>query len=70
MSKTIYVIDDDPLVRLIVGKMMSRVDDRLTFVHCENGKIGLDKLLEFQGKYSDCIVLLDLNIPILDGGDF
>lgn len=70
MNKTIYIIDDDPLVRLIVEKMMSRVDGSLTFVHCENGKIGLEKLSEYQGNYSDCIILLDLNMPVLDGWGF
>lgn len=70
MNKTIYVIDDDPLVRLIVEKMMSRVDGSLTFVHCENGKVGLDKLSEYPNDFSDCIVLLDLNMPILDGWGF
>lgn len=70
MNKTIYVIDDDPLVRLIVEKMMSRVDNSLAFVHCENGKIGLDNLSEYLGGFSNCIVLLDLNMPVLDGWGF
>jgi CheY-like chemotaxis protein len=70
MNKTIFIIDDDPLVRLILEKMMSRVDNSLAFVHCENGKIGLEKLIGYQGKYSDCIVLLDLNMPVLDGWGF
>lgn len=50
--------------------MMSRVDDSLTFVHSENGKIGLEKLSEYPGDFSDCIVLLDLNMPVLDGWGF
>lgn len=70
MNKTIYVIDDDPLNRLIVEKMMKRVDDSLTFVHCENGKIGLEKMRGYLGNFSDCIVLIDLNMPILDGWGF
>lgn len=70
MSKKIYIIDDDPLSRLIVEKMMNRVDNNLTFVHCENGKIGLERLKANQEEFSDCIVLLDLNMPVLDGWGF
>lgn len=70
MNKTIYVIDDDPLIRLIVERMMSKADNGLTFIQCENGKMGLEKLQCHQGKFSDCIVLLDLNMPILDGWGF
>lgn len=50
--------------------MMNKVDNTLTFVHCENGKIGLEKLKDYQGEFSDCIVLLDLNMPVLDGWGF
>lgn len=67
MYKTIYIIDDDALVRFIVEKMMSKVDDTLTFIHCENGKVGLEKLFEHKGDFSKCIVILDLNMPVLDG---
>lgn len=70
MNKTIFIIDDDPLIRLIIYKMMNKVDNTLTFVHCENGKIGLEKLKDYQGEFSDCIVLLDLNMPVLDGWGF
>lgn len=70
MSKKIYLLDDDPLVCLIVEKMISRVANSLTFVNCENGKIGLNRLSEYPGDFSDCIVLLDLNIPVLDGWGF
>ena len=70
MNKTIYFIDDDPLVRLIAEKMINKVDNILTFVHCENGKIGLEKLKGYQGEFFDCIVLLDLNMPLLNGWEF
>lgn len=32
-------MDNDPLPRLIVEKMMNRVDNGLTCVHCENGRL-------------------------------
>lgn len=70
MSKTILIIDDDLLVHLIVEKMMSKIDSTLTFISCEDGKVGLERLIEHQGNRSECIVLLDLNMPVLDGWGF
>ena len=70
MSRTIFIIDDDPLVRLVVEKMMTRIDNSLKFVHCEDGEIGMEKLTGYPGNFSDCIVLLDLNMPVLDGWGF
>lgn len=70
MNKTIFIIDDDPLVRLIVQKMMNKVYNTLSIVQCENGKIGLEKLKDYQGDFSDCIVLLDLNMRVVDGWGF
>lgn len=70
MSKTIFIIDDDPLINFIVEKMMSKVDSTLTFIKCADGKVGLEKLFGYQGNLSDCIILLDLNMPVLDGWEF
>ncbi len=67
MNKTIFIIDDDPLLRLLVERMMTVVDKSLTFIPCENGKTGLDRLNEYLGSSTSCIVLLDLNMPVLDG---
>jgi CheY-like chemotaxis protein len=70
MSKTILMIDDDPLVCLIVEKMMRKMDPDLTFITCENGKLGLERLSENKKNNSTCIILLDLNMPVLDGWEF
>lgn len=70
MNKTIFIIDDDPVFRFIVEMMMSKIDNSLTFITCENGKVGLEKLKDYLKTSSECIILLDLNMPILDGWDF
>ena len=70
MSKTILIIDDDQLVRLIVEKMMSKIDSTLTIIPCEDGKVGLERLIERPENHFECIVLLDLNMPVLDGWGF
>ena len=70
INKTVFIIDDDPIVRFLVEKMMSKVNSDLAFIQCENGKIGLDKLQSHKGDLSRCIVLLDLNMPELNGWQF
>ncbi len=70
MSKTVFIIDDDPVLRLIVEKMLSKIDSSLVFIPCENGKIGLDKLNYHLEDSSECIIFLDLNMPVLDGWGF
>lgn len=70
MSKTILIIDDDPLIRLIIKMMISKIDSALTLIPCEDGKVGLERLIEHQGNGFETIVLLDLNMPVLDGWGF
>jgi len=70
MSKTVIIIDDDPLLRLIVERMMVSIDSSLNFISCENGREGLNKLNDHLESASECIVLLDLNMPVLDGWQF
>lgn len=70
MNKAVFIIDDDPVLRLIVEKMMSKIDSSLVFISCENGKVGLDKLNYHLEDSPECIILLDLNMPVLDGWGF
>lgn len=70
MNKFILIVDDDLLLHRIVERMMSKIDSSLTFIPCENGKVGLDKLRDHLKVSSECIILLDLNMPILDGWGF
>jgi CheY-like chemotaxis protein len=37
---------------------------------CENGKIGLNELEKISGSNENVIVLLDINMPVLDGWGF
>lgn len=70
MNKTIFIIDDDPILRLIIQRMFGKIDNSLVFIPCENGKIGVEKLKEFLKSSSECVILLDLNMPVLDGWGF
>ena len=51
--------------------MMDKFDSSLIFIHCENGKIGLEKLnSHLQISSESILILLDLNMPVLDGWGF
>lgn len=67
MTKTVLIIDDDPIIRKIIQKMIYIVDVSVICYHCENGEVGLSFLKKLQGSTDPVIVLLDINMPILDG---
>lgn len=66
------IIDDDPIYIFGIKKMIEVVDFCSDFIVFNNGKEaidGLNKLYADTGKVPD-IILLDLNMPILDGWQF
>lgn len=70
MEKELFIIDDDPIYRLIVSKTVNTIDASLIINQCENGEIGLAKLEYLRNSNHEIIVLLDINMPILDGWGF
>jgi CheY-like chemotaxis protein len=70
MSNQILIIDDDPIYRMIVSKTIERIDSKLRIAHCENGQIGLDLLEALSAADNSIIVLLDINMPLVNGWDF
>jgi FOG: CheY-like receiver len=71
-QKTIWVIDDDPIYQIIVNKMIQKSELFLNTVSFKNGKDAIDafkkKLKE--NEVLPNIVLLDINMPIMDGWEF
>ncbi|WP_281225219.1 response regulator [Flavobacterium aquiphilum] len=70
--KTIWVIDDDPIYQIIVNKIISKSELFLSFSSFENGKIAIDTLKKMLDKNEVLpnIILLDINMPIMDGWEF
>lgn len=67
MEKEIFIIDDDPIYRMIVSKTIARLDASLPIDHCENGQEGLTMLEHRTSSKAKIIVLLDINMPVIDG---
>lgn len=71
-SVTILLVEDDPGHARLIEKNLRRGNINNPIVHMENGQKALDYLLcenEFDGLIHPdfLLVLLDLNIPIVDG---
>jgi CheY-like chemotaxis protein len=70
--KTIWVIDDDPIYQIIVNKIIQKSELFSSVSSFINGKDAIDalkKTLE-NNEMPPNIILLDINMPIMDGWEF
>lgn len=70
MTKKIFIIDDDDIYRLIVSKMLEKFDTSLSIEQCENGENGLEILESHKATTDTIIIILDINMPRLEGWGF
>ena len=71
-SVTILLVEDDPGHARLIEKNLRRANIKNNLVQVDNGQSALDYLFqegEFEGttRPPSLLVLLDLNIPVLDG---
>jgi CheY-like chemotaxis protein len=75
-KKAIWVIDDDAIYQIIVNKIIQRSEMFSTITSFKNGKEAIDVLQEIVHNTADesvslpDIILLDINMPIMDGWEF
>lgn len=70
--KSIYIIDDDDIYVYGMRRILKSLDDTLTVNSFGNGLDALDQinhLIESDGELP-CVILLDINMPVLDGWQF
>ncbi|WP_416444752.1 response regulator [Leeuwenhoekiella sp. A16] len=70
--KLACIIDDDPIFVFGIKKMMELTEFCDNFLICCNGKEALDKLTSIiaEGENIPEVILLDLNMPVMDGWEF
>lgn len=71
-TKLIYIVEDDPIAAMIAGEVLRRnhiVADIQMYV---NGQRAFDQLTAVvrNGGHIPDLILLDLNMPLMDGWDF
>lgn len=72
-NKIIWVIDDDFIYQTIIGKLIKKSGVLLTHSSFMNGKeaiISLHKIIENDEYLLPDIILLDINMPVMDGWEF
>ena len=70
MKKTVLIVDDDPIVRLVIQRMIHNLDSSVNCLQGDNGAVGLALLETLQNSTDAIVVLLDINMPVLNGWEF
>lgn len=71
MTTHLVIIEDDAIFRLITIKMVERIGVKsLKLYECEHGEIGINAIEGLTNTKDKVIVLLDINMPVLDGWGF
>lgn len=71
-EKIIWVIDDDPIYQIIMKKIIAKSRIFSSAYSFSNGKVAIDSLKKIISKNEEIpdIILLDIEMPILDGWGF
>lgn len=74
--RSILLVDDDEVTNFINTELINELEVTEHLQVCENGKIGMDYLMEAHsehpkdGFYVPDIIFLDLNMPVMNGVEF
>lgn len=68
----IYIVDDDEIFQFTTRKMFQYLGQKEGVESISNGQLAIDKLkaLRSDPKNLPDLILLDINMPIMDGWDF
>ncbi len=70
MNRQVLLIDDDPLFHLIFTRLIKKVREDIHLTSHLNGKLALDYLKNNYSINNQYIILLDINMPIINGWQF
>lgn len=68
-NKPILLVEDDRVDYMTIRRALKEIHVVNEVVHMENGEQGLNYLRD-PGKPKPCIILLDLNMPVMNGIEF
>lgn len=72
-KKSIWIIDDDAIYQIIINKLIQKAGAFSSHLSFQNGKdalINLKNLIQDDPKFIPDIILLDINMPVMDGWEF
>jgi CheY-like chemotaxis protein len=67
MARIVLCVDDDPDDRELIRNAIFKVDPSYTVAHATNGKEALQYLTRAEESALPCLVILDINMPVMDG---
>lgn len=70
MNRQLLLIDDDPLFHMIFTRLIQKVRADIHVTSHLNGKVALDHLKKSYTTNKQYIILLDINMPIINGWQF
>lgn len=67
-----FLIDDDEVFQFITQKTIKKISPNIDVRHFSDGEKGIDyiKAHAYEPNYLPDVVLLDINMPYMDGWDF
>lgn len=70
MNRLGLLVDDDPIFNWVSTKLIGKVDSDLAIKSCTDGREALDFLCEHYTRETLYQILLDINMPRLNGWEF
>lgn len=67
MARIVLCVDDDPDDRELIRNAIFKVDSSYTVTYATNGKEALQYLMRAAETELPCLVILDINMPVMDG---
>jgi CheY-like chemotaxis protein len=67
MARVVLCVDDDPDDRELIRNAIFKVDPSYTVAHATNGQEALQYLIRAADSELPCLVILDINMPVMDG---
>lgn len=69
MTTSVLIVDDDPITRFIHATLVESLTVKTSCYQAMNGKDALS-VLSTMDEHVNNIILLDINMPIMDGFEF